>query len=94
MLYGFRNTGYVDLPSWASGLHFPYFMIRVEGRNKTKRRRYYRQVTKEKIRLLESGIPIEQINAVCRYLASYRQSSANHLKQVLNHPSKQMNLPF
>jgi len=90
----FHHNAITQIPNWARGLHFPYWMIRVEGRNKTKRRKYYRQVQKEKLRLAESGIPIEHINAVCKYLARHRKSAAEHLKLILSEPIRQLQLPF
>ena len=94
MIYGFKHRALTDLPKWAENLHFPYWMIRVEGRNKAKRRRYYRIVKKEKLRLVELGIPIEHVDAVCRYLVNHKQSNANALNKVLIEPIMQMNLQF
>lgn len=94
MIYGFKHRALTDLPKWANNLRFPYWMIRVEGRNKAKRRRYYRAVLKERIRLVESGVPIEHVDAVCKYLVSLRLSSADNLRKVLSEPAKQLNLPF
>ena len=94
MTYGFKHRALADVPKWAGNLHFPYWMIRVEGRNKAKCRRYYRAVLKEKIRLVESGIPIEHIEAVCKYLVSVRQTNANKLDLILKQPIKQLQLKF
>ena len=94
MIYGFKHRALTDLPHWAENLHFPYWMIRVEWRNKAKRRRYYRDVLKEKIRLVESGVPIEHVDAVCKYLVSHRQSAAENLRNVLALPINQLHLPF
>ena len=94
MIYGFKHRALTDLPNWAVNLHFPYWMIRVEGRNKSKRRKYYRKVRKERIRLAELGIPIEHIDAVCTYLVSLKQINADKLNSVLNDPIRQMTLPF
>lgn len=94
MIYGFRHRATADLPQWAGVLHFPYWRIRVEGRNATLRRKCYRAIEKEKLKLVEAGIPIEHVNAVCKYLVNHRESSANNLKQVLAEPILQMKLPF
>lgn len=94
MIYGFKHRALTEVPKWAGGLHFPYWMIRVEGRNKAKRRKYYRAVLKEKIRLVESGIPIEHIEAVCKYLVSHKQSAANELIRVLTEPERQLKFRF
>jgi len=94
MILGFRHRASADLPQWAIALHFPYWRIRVEGRNKSLRRRCYRALEKEKLKLVEQGIPIEHINAVCKYLVSHRQSSADKLAKLLAEPILQMQLPF
>lgn len=41
-----------------------YWHIRVEGRDKAKRRRYYRYVAKEKLRLAEQGIDQKLISGM------------------------------
>lgn len=74
----FKHRALIAIPKWAGNLHFPYWMIRVEGRNQTKRRKYYRAILKEKIRLVESGIPIEHVEAVCKYLVSHKQTNADN----------------
>ena len=94
MIYGFKHRALTDLPKWANNLHFPYWMIRVEGRNQTKRRKYYRAVSKEKLRLVEAGVPIEHVDAVCKYLVNHKQCNADYLKQILSEPVRQMNLQF
>ena len=62
----------VSVPDWAGRLSNLYCVIRLENRNKTIRRRYYRAVELEKLRLACIGIDQRQIIAVCRYLASLR----------------------
>lgn len=94
MNYGFKHRALADVPKWAGNLHFPYWMIRVEGRNTAKRMKYYRAVQKEKLRLVEAGIPIEHIDAVCKYLVSHKQVNADRLKRILNEPIRQMHLNF
>lgn len=55
-MYGVHSRGGADLPEW-SGLLVNYsYRIRVEGRDKVKRRRYYRYVAKKKLRLAEIGV--------------------------------------
>lgn len=63
-----------ELPDWSGRLTNYYCVIRVEKRNKAIRRRYYRKVEKEKLRLAELGICQECIRITCRYL------SVNYLK--------------
>lgn len=94
MLYGLRPQGEVVLPSWAGRLTNYYWYIRVEGRDKAKRRRYYRYVFKEQLRLAEAGIDQELIRAVCRYLACFNKSSSVRVLQLMKAPPKQMHLAF
>lgn len=94
MIFGFRHRAYADLPQWAGVLHYPYWRIRVEGRNATLRRACYRAIGRERLRLVEAGIPIEHVNAVCKYLVSHRQSNADKLTKVLSQPISQLLLPF
>lgn len=94
MSYGFKHRALAQLPHWANVLHFPYWRIRVEGRNQALRRRCYRVIEKEKLKLVEQGIPIEHVNAVCKYLVNHRESNANNLRHVLEIPILQMKLPF
>lgn len=91
---GFNPQVNVDLPDWANLLKNYYWRIRVEGRDKVKKRRYYRYVTKEKLRLAESGIDQQLINAVCRYLSSFNVISANKLRQLLIAQSPQLSFDF
>ena len=94
MLQGFRPQGEVVLPGWAGRLTNYYWFIRVEGRDKAKRRRYYRYVVKEQLRLAEAGIDQELIRAVCRYLACFNKSSTEKVLHLLKVPPKQMQLAF
>lgn len=89
-----HHRGYVDLPDWSSNLKLPYWKIRIEGRNKAIRRKCYRQIQAEKLRLVELGYDIETINAICRYLSSFRLSSATKLMGLLNTEAVQLKLPF
>lgn len=91
---GFNPQANVDLPDWANLLKNYYWRIRVEGRDKVKKRRYYRYVTKEKLRLAETGIDQQLINAVCRYLSSFNVISANKVRQLLIAQSPQLSFDF
>lgn len=82
----------VNLPDWSENLRHLYFRIRVEGRNQALRRRYYRKVEREKLRLAELGISQIKIAAVCRYLCNFK--NAKTLKQVLIEPEIQLSLSF
>lgn len=90
----FHHRGEVDLPQWAHVLHAPYWRIRVEGRNKTTRRKYYRHVEKIKLDLVERGHDAELVEAICRYLSNLRESSAREVNKLLKHPNPQMRLFF
>jgi hypothetical protein len=93
-MFGFHHRGFVDLPSWASSLYAPYWRIRVEGRNKAKRRKSYREVEKLKLQLVEAGHCPELIDAVCRYLSNYRKTSAKEVQRLLDNPNPQIPLIF
>lgn len=83
---------HVDLPAWSENLRHLYWVIRVDGRIEAKRRRYYRKVEKEKLRLAELGIPQTKIAAVCRYLCNFKNSST--LKIVLAEPEYQLSFSY
>lgn len=93
-MYGFHHRGYVDLPDWAHRLYAPYWRIRVEGRNKSLRRKCYREVEKIKLELVESGCCSELVNAVCRYLSNHRKTSAKEVQRLLDNPNPQLTLFF
>ncbi len=77
------------LPDWSGKISNYYVVVRVEGRNKNIRRKYYRLIQKEKLRLAELGICQECIRLVCRFLS--RKRLIGKLKPCdLNH--KQMTL--
>ena len=82
------------LPKWAGRLSNYYVVIRVEGRNKTLRRRYYRLVEREKFRLAVLGIDQQQIIAVCRYLSSLNNSLNGSKRQAQLMHEAQLQLSF
>lgn len=91
---GFNHRSCADVPAWAGALNNYYWRIRVEGRNKALRRKYYRLVRAEKLRLVEAGVPVSQINVVCKYLVSLKQVNAERLQVVLNAEVKQLSFEF
>lgn len=93
-LTGFKHRADADLPSWASDLNNMYWFVRVEGRNKTKRRRYYRYIRKERLRLVEAGIAKQHVDAVCKYLVSLKEVNARRLDKCMAEPPRQLELPF
>jgi len=95
MLHGFRHQGEVELPGWAVRLRNYYWFIRVEGRDKAKRRRYYRLLEKEKLRLVEElMLDQETIETVCRYLSSFNKKTGVKAQILLSQPSPQLQLDF
>lgn len=94
MIFGFKARGNLQLPSWSSRLVNYYWFIRVEGRDKSKRVKYYRLIKKEKIRLATLGFHQEDIRLICRYLASFNKSAESRLENQLNELDKQMSFDF
>lgn len=47
-----------------------YWFIRYYKRNKSARRRYYRYVAKERMRLIKLGVDTEEIRLLCRHLSN------------------------
>ncbi|MGQ2966777.1 hypothetical protein [Methylophilus sp.] len=88
----FDGSKYVELPDWSESLRHLYWIIRVEGRIESKRRKYYRKVEKEKLRLAEAGIAQIKIAAVCRYLCNFKNAST--LRKTLAEPDYQLALAF
>lgn len=94
MMYGFRNAGLTDVPEWASDLKHYYWIVRVEKRNEAKRRKYYRKIRKEKLRLVEAGIDAVTLNRVCKYLVSLKEVNAQRLELVLAREPQQLSFNF
>lgn len=94
MIFGFRHSALVDLPQWSRHLKTNYWIIRVEGRNATKKRRAYRAIEKERLRLVEAGIHVEHVDAVCKYLVSLKQVNADKLNIILKSEPKQLRLQY
>lgn len=82
------------IPLWAQTLNGYYWRIRTEARNKTTRRKFYRMVQKEKLRLAEAGICPHKINAVCKYLVSLKQVNADRMHLALESESQQLCFQF
>jgi hypothetical protein len=92
MLNGLHNRGEVQIPKWAQPLYAPYWRIRVEGRNKSLKRKSYRQIEKIKLELVEAGYCPELVNAICKYLVNYRKTSAAAVQTLLDNPNPQIPL--
>lgn len=82
----------VKLPDWSCDLANMYWHIRCCGRNAAVRRRYYRMVEAEKLRLAELGVCQIKIAAVCRYLSNFK--NFNTLRRVLSEPEIQLSFSF
>lgn len=94
MSYQVKQSHYIDVPDWASNLKQLYWVIRVEKHSRVKRRRYYRYVFKEKLRLVETGLDQDLVNAVCRYLCELSVVSGRNLEKVMANPNPQQGLDF
>jgi len=93
-MYGFTNRATCDLPSWASDLSNYYWRVRVEGRDSSKRRRFYRYIKKERLRLVESGINKDLVNRACKYLVSLKEVNSIRYIQQSKTEVMQLELPF
>lgn len=93
-MYGFHNRALAELPHWSCALKGLYWVVRVEGRNASKKRNAYRAIRKERLRLVEAGICIYQVNAVCKYLVSLKQVNADRLHVIFSSDNKQLRLNF
>jgi len=92
MSYQPKQFHYVDVPLWADKLKQLYWVIRVERHSRVKRRRYYRYVLKEKLRLVEMGYDQELVNAICRYYCELSIVSGRRLEHILANPNPQKTL--
>jgi hypothetical protein len=93
-MYGFRNQGEFDIPDWVSSDLFLWsWQLRVERPKGAKRRKLYRWIYKEKLKLAEQGIDQDLINVTCRYLSCYDKFSGKRMAELIggNYPS-QLNL--
>ncbi len=84
VLFGFKHSAMIDLPSWAGILQNQYMRLRLERRNKTKMRYWYRAIKREKLRLVELGISYELIDRICKYLVSLKQVNADRLSTFIS----------
>lgn len=93
-MYGFTHRANVTLPDWSRQLSNYYYMVRVESRNKALRRKYYRYIKIERLRLVELGIDALVVTAVCKYLVSLKQVNADRVHIVLSDEIKQLSFNF
>ncbi len=89
-----QHRAEADLPDWAARLNNYYWRVRVEGRNKTIKRSFYRLIRIERLRLVEMGYNIEHVDAVCKYLVSLKQVNAERVMVILESEPKQLRLDF
>ncbi|WP_148225268.1 hypothetical protein [Methylovorus sp. MP688] len=66
----------------------------MEGRDKAKRRKYYRLISKEKLRLAELGINQKVILQVCRYLSTLKIRDGLLIVDLLESTYVQLCLDF
>ena len=85
---------FLILPPWTRYFCNYYCFIRVDGRNKTVRRRWYRRVEREKLRLACLGINQKQIKGICGYLSKIDYSACRRVDALLNEPIHQLELDF
>ncbi len=94
-LHGFHHQGVDRRPEWVSSkLHLWYWILRVERPKGAKRRKLYRWIAKEKLRLAELNIDQELIDATCRYLCSLSAVSGRHMLELMDRPVRQMSFEF
>lgn len=84
----------VDSLHWAQRLKNYYVVVRVHRRNQAMRRKYYRKIEREKLRLAEMDINQDLINAVCRYLATMNVVSGRKVDELVRSPCKQLTIHF
>jgi len=94
MIYGHKNREVYELPEWAGHLTNLYWVIRVENKDSAKRRKYYRLVAKEKLRLAEMDIQQELIEAVCYYLVKMTVVSGRKMRDIMSCPKVQLTFKF
>ena len=94
MLRTLNPVADVVLPDWSNVLVNHYWHIRVEGRDTAKRRRYYRLVEREKLRLAEQNLNQELIKAVCRYLINFNVVSGLKVSQLMKSAEVQICFQF
>ncbi len=92
--FGFTHRAHVDLPVWAHTLTNLYWTVRVEARNASKRRKYYRYIRKERLRLVEAGISANEVDVVCKYLVSLKKINAERVRTEFTAKSKQLFFVF
>lgn len=93
-MYGFHHRAVYDLPDWTVRLTNLYWHVRMDARNAARLRKHYRAIRKERLLLVEAGIDVEHVNAVCKYLVSLKQINADRLHSILNTEAKQLSLNF
>jgi len=69
-------------------------MLRVEKPKAAKRRKLYRWIAKEKLRLAKMGVDQKLIEATCRYLSSYSVVAGRRMIELMDAPVVQLRLDF
>lgn len=67
----------IPLPPCSNRLSNLYWLMRYYGcRDQARRRKLYRQIAAERIRLQEAGVDKELVRLLCRHLANLRNRHA------------------
>ncbi len=82
-MHGFKHAAMMELPEWSGLLRNYYQRLRLERRNASKARYWYRAIRKERFRLVELGIDAVLLNGVCKYLASLKKVNADRLHLIM-----------
>lgn len=80
------------LPDWSGNIRNLYWFLRYKRSwDSAGRRKYYRKISVEKKRLIESGVDPELVRLCCRYLANFKNRNA---EQRFYAYQSQLKLPF
>jgi hypothetical protein len=94
-MYGFRHQGEMEIPDWVSSELFLWsWQLRVERPKGAKRRKLYRWIYKEKLKLAEQGIDQDLINTTCRYLTSFNPTVGSKMARKMTEDCKQLSINF
>lgn len=94
MIYGFKHHAVLDLPEWGRVLSVHYWVVRNSRFNGSKRRKAYRAIKKEKLRLVELGYSIFLVNALCKYLVTLSEVNAKRFEALRDYQDRQYTFDF
>lgn len=94
-MQGYNDWQAYPLPAWVSNsLFLWYWQLRVEKPKGARRRKLYRYIAKEKLRLAELSIDQRLIDATCKYLCSYSVISGQRMVMMMHVSGGQLCLDF